>query len=93
MGSWLSSHNIVFCMVIYKGFMVSDYKSDYEPDAEIQDSGYYGIPALLPPGQDKVPGGVSGKCNPPGNLDKIMAELEWLRARVEWLGRKGIHND
>ena len=59
-------------------FAMSDYKSDYLPDAEIQDSGYYGIPALEapPPGQDKVPGGST----PPGSLDSLKEELEWLRA-------------
>jgi hypothetical protein len=48
---------------------VSDYKSNYEPSQE--ECGYYGIPALVPPGQDKVPGGVSRECTPSGNLDKL----------------------
>ncbi len=82
---------------------MSDYKSDYSPDAEYQDSGYYGIPALVPPGQDKVPGGVAreGSLNkkmPPGNLEngnleRLKEELDWLRARVERLEQKENHND
>ncbi len=69
---------------------MSDYKSDYYPDAEYQDSGYYGIAALVPPeGAGKVPGGVARE----GNLERLKEELDWLRARVERLEQKENHND
>lgn len=74
---------------------MSDYKSDYLPDAEIQDSGYYGILALQAPPEraGKVPGGVTREGTPPGSLTKIMEELEWLRARVERLEQRNNYND
>jgi len=70
---------------------MSDYKSDYLPDAEIQDSGYYGIPALQasPERAGKVPGGVK----PSGSLESLKEELDWLRVRVERLERRNDYND
>jgi len=69
---------------------MSDYKSDYLPDAEIQDSGYYGIPALQAPPEraGKVTGGVKREGTSPGSLEGLKEELDWLRATVERLERK-----
>lgn len=74
---------------------MSDYKSDYLPDAEIQDSGYYGIPALQAPPEraGKVPGGVKREGTPSGSLESLKEELDWLRSRVERLEQRSNYND
>ena len=70
---------------------MSDYKSNYSPEEDPQEVGYYGIPALQAPPErvGKVPGG----SKPPGSLEKLATELEWLRARVERLEQKEPYND
>ena len=87
----------------YKEGYEPDDKEYPEPEPKVWLPGYgqwyykpeNKIPALEapPPGQDRVPGGVLGKCTPSGSLESLKEELEWLRARVERLEQKGNHND